>query len=70
VAARAAVVRRGGVGRGLAEAGKRWVRCWRGTWCGEERCGAAGAQENSRRGRRGHGREAEQGEGLEVEDKD
>jgi hypothetical protein len=36
VAARAAAARRGGAGRGPAEAGKRWVRCWRGTWRGEE----------------------------------
>jgi hypothetical protein len=30
VAARAAATRRGGAGRGPAEAGKQWVRCWRG----------------------------------------
>jgi hypothetical protein len=70
VAARAVAARRGGAGRGPVEAGKRWVRCWRGTWRGEERHGAAGARENGRRRRRGHGREAEDGEGLEVEDKD
>jgi hypothetical protein len=44
VVARAAAARRGGAGRGPAKTEKRRVRCWRGTWRGEERHGAAGAR--------------------------
>jgi hypothetical protein len=42
--------RRGGARRGPAEAGKRRARCRRGTWRGEERPGAAGAQETASEG--------------------
>jgi hypothetical protein len=63
----------GATWRGEERANAGWVSSGavlEGTWRREERRGGSWGSENGRRRRRGHGREAEQGEGLEVEDKD
>jgi hypothetical protein len=61
------VARSGGDGvtwrgeEGPVEAGKWWARVLEGTWREVEQRGAAGAREDSRRGRWGHGREQSRG---------
>jgi hypothetical protein len=72
VAARVVAARRGGAGRGPARGGEWRAHALEGTWPGEERRGAARAQETAGKGGGVTGAERNRGRegGLEVDDED